>query len=83
MGRGHDMGEIWVKRRVVPSLAWGHNKALCRAVEWSSDPGSGHITEGSAHTRFTQLLSFTDQYGRRYLNRGASESAFWSSRHHF
>ena len=71
MGRGHEMGEIWVKRRVGPSLAWGHNKALCRAVEWSSDPGSGHITEQSACTHFTQLLGSTDQYGRRYLNRGA------------
>ena len=69
--RGHDLGEIWVEGKVGPSLAWGHNKALCRAVEWSSDPGSGHITEQSACTHFTQLLCSTDQYGRRYLNRGA------------
>ena len=71
MGRGYDLSEIWVKRRVGPSLAWGHNKALCRAVEWYSDLGSRHITEQSAYTYFTQLLSSTDQYGRRYLNRGA------------
>ena len=65
LGRGHEMGEIWVKRRVGPSLAWGHNKALCRAVEWSSDHGKRQITEKSACTHFTKLLSPTDQYGRR------------------
>ena len=71
MGRGHDMGEIWMKRRVGPSLAWGHNRALCRAVGWSSDPGRGDITEEGACTHFTKLPSSTDQYGRRYLNKGA------------
>ena len=60
MGRGHDMGEIWLKRRVGPSLAWGHNKALCKAVKWSSDPEGGHITEQGACTHFTKLLSSTD-----------------------
>ena len=82
MKRGHDLSEIWVEKRVGPCLAWDYNKALCRAVEWSSCSRSVHTTRYNAGTHYTKLLSPTFLDGERYLNRGASESAFWSSKHH-
>ena len=76
------MGKIWVKRRVGPFLAWGHNKDLCRAVEWSSCSRTIQTTDYNANSYYDQLLSPVEQYQRSYLNRNASESAFWNSRHH-
>ena len=65
------MNEIWVERRVEPSLAWGHNRALCRAVGWFSASRSVHTTRINTYTHFIKLLNLTDQYGRWYLNRDA------------
>ena len=82
MRRGHDLGEIWVERKGRPCLAWGYNKAVCRAVKWSSRSRSVHITGHNACTYSIKLLGSTNQYERRYLNRSASESAFWNPKHH-
>ena len=82
MKKGHDLGEIWVDRMGRPCLAWGYNKAVCRAVKWYSRSRSVHITGHNACTYSIKLLGSTNQYGRRYLNRSASESAFWNPKHH-
>ena len=71
MRRGHDLGEIWVEGKVGPSLAWGHNKAPCRAVEWFSGSISVHNTGYNADTHYTKFMSPPGHYQRRYLNRGA------------
>ena len=76
------MSEIWVEERVGPCLAWDYNKALCRAVEWFSGSRSVHTTRYSTSTYYTKLLSSKFHDGGRYLNRDASVSAFWSSKHH-
>ena len=76
------MGEIWVDRMGRPCLAWGYNKAFCRAVKWSSRSRSVHITGHNADTYYIKLLGSTNQYGRRYLNRSESESAFWNYKHY-
>ena len=83
MKKGHDLDEIWMERKVGPCLAWGYNKAVCRAVKWSSRSRSVQITGHNADTYYIKLLGSTNQYGRRYLNRSASESAFWNPKHHF
>ena len=76
------MSEIWVERKGRPCLAWGYNKAVFRAVKWSSWSRSIHTTGHNADIYYIKLLGSTDQYGRRYLNRSASESAFWNPKHH-
>ena len=30
--KGHDLDEISMERKLGPCLAWGYNKAVCRAV---------------------------------------------------
>ena len=56
------MGKIWVKRRVGPSLAWGHNRDLCRAVKWSSCSRTVQTADDNANAYYDQLLSSTKQH---------------------
>ena len=76
------MGEIWVERKVGPCLAWGFNKALCRAVEYSSGSMGVCTTSYNAVIYCIKLLSSKSQDRRRYLNKSALVSAFWTLRHH-